>query len=186
MLYRRGNQLRSDGISTSRLTESTLFFTLVLGGAMLVSGCEMLGENHRFCPGITPPAISVEVRNAVTNAPEAKNTRGRLIEGSYVDSITVDQSTKYQGESVPLVLEGAKGRPGTYTVLIEKKGFRSWSRSGVEVGKDECGVNTRRLEAELKPTDRSSEEISQQLLPRHNPRFSGRGAARLPTANNTY
>ena len=128
----------------------------------------MLGENHRFCPGITPPAISVEVRNAVTNAPEAQNARGRLIEGSYVDSMKVDQSTTYQGESVPLVLEGAKGRPGTYTVLIEKRGFRSWSRSGVEVGKDECGVNTRRLEAELEPIDRSSEEISQQLLPRHN------------------
>ena len=128
---------------------------------MLVSGCEMLGENHRVCPGITPPAISVEVRNAVTNAPEAQNARGRLIEGSYVDSMIVDQSTKYQGESVPLVLEGAKGRSGTYTVLIEKRGFRSWSRSGVEVGKDECGVNTCRLEAKLEPVDHGSEETSQ-------------------------
>ena len=53
-------------------------------------------------------------------------------------------------------------------MLIEKRGFRSWGRSGVEVGKDECGVNTRRLEAELEPIDRSSEEISQQLPPRHN------------------
>ena len=70
----------------ARSTEYTLLLTFVLGGAMLVSGCEMLGENHRVCPGITPPAISVEVRNAVTNAPEAQNARGRLIEGSYVDS----------------------------------------------------------------------------------------------------
>jgi hypothetical protein len=107
----------------ARPTKYTLFFALVLGGAMLVSGCEMFGENYRLCPGITPPAISVEVRNAATNAPEAKNTRGRLIEGSYVDSMTVNQSTKYQGESVPLVLEGAKGRPGTYNSADREEGI---------------------------------------------------------------
>lgn len=92
----------------------------------------------------------VEVRNAVTDDPEAENATGVLIDGEYTDSLQVDEET---GEGIPLSLAGGLGRAGTYTVRVEKPGFQTWTREDVDVDDGECGPETERLTARLEPTE---------------------------------
>ena len=119
----------------------------VLCGTLLFTGCDALVDS-KVCPASVEPAVVVEVRNAVTGVPEAKNADGRLIDGSYNDSMRVPSGNS---EGVPTALAGADERAGTYTVLVEKQNFESWSQSGIEVSEGECGVKTERVTAELRP-----------------------------------
>lgn len=119
----------------------------VLCGMLLLIGCEAV-VGGKVCPASIDPAVVVEVRNAVSGAPEAKNARGRLIDGSYSDSMRV---ASLNSEGLPIALEGADERAGTYAVLIEKQGFESWSQSGIDASEGECGVKTEQLTAVLSP-----------------------------------
>lgn len=124
---------------------------VVLVSAIVLPACALLGDDpdeQIACPAVVAPAVVVEVRNATTGDPEAGDAEGRLIDGDFNESMRVGASNS---EGIPVTLEGAYERPGTYTVLIEKEGFESWSRSGVQAEEDECGVVTERITAELAP-----------------------------------
>jgi hypothetical protein len=93
--------------------------------------------------------VVVEVRNSATGDPEAGNAMGVLIDGSYTDSLRAKEMT----EEGLLSLAGGAERTGTYTIRIEKQGFETWTREGVDVDEGTCGPKTERLNAHLKPAD---------------------------------
>jgi hypothetical protein len=112
---------------------------------LLLVGCDV---GTPICPAVVEPAVIVEVRNAVTNAPEADRVDGVLVDGTYTDSLRVQEETD---DGLPVALAGGYGRAGTYTVRIEAPGVQTWTRE-VTVDDGECGPNTKRLQATLEPT----------------------------------
>lgn len=119
--------------------------------AFTLTACDSMGDEPVDCPAVLTFAIEVEMRNAETGAPEAENATGRVLDDTYVDTMRVAQRVEYQGEQVALSLAGAEERPGTYDVVIEKQGFETWTRTGIEPDVGECGVQTETLNAELTP-----------------------------------
>lgn len=103
-----------------------------------------------LCPAIISPAVVVEIRDAGSGLPIAQATHGVVRDQAYVDSlmpygrISTDPSTL-------LSLQGALGRPGEYTVEVERTGYISWTVSGVRVTNGECGPITVVLHANLVP-----------------------------------
>ena len=114
---------------------------------LLLAGCDF---GNPICPTVADPAVIVEVRNAVTEAPEAENAEGVLIDGNYIDSLRIKEETD---EGIPVALAGGFERAGTYTVRIDKPGFQTWTREGVDVDEGECGPETERLNARIEPTE---------------------------------
>lgn len=114
--------------------------------AILFAACEFVTP---ICPASAEPAIIVEVRNAATGVPEARGVDGTLREESYTDSLRVVEETE---AGTPSALAGGFERGGTYTIRLQKDGFETWTRDGVHVEEGECGPDTRRIRAELKPT----------------------------------
>lgn len=124
-----------------------VFLFLAAFTFLLLAGCDF---GNPICDAAVEPAVIVEVRNAVTDDPEAENATGVLIDGEYTDSLQVDEET---GEGIPLSLAGGLGRAGTYTVRVEKPGLQTWTREDVDVDDGECGPETERLTARLEPTE---------------------------------
>lgn len=120
---------------------------LTVGASLLLLvGCDF---GNPICPAVVEPAVVVEVRNAETDAPEAQNAEGILTNGSSVDTMHVTTETP---NGIPLALAGM-GRAGTYTILIEMTGFKTWAREGVHVEEGTCGPETETLTARLEPTE---------------------------------
>jgi hypothetical protein len=117
--------------------------------ALLTPGCGRLAGYG--CAAIVNPAIEVTVRDAVTGEPAADGATGTVRAGSLVAPLQVGATTAPvppATEGIPLSLQ-VFGTEGTYTVQIEKAGFVPWERRGVRVRRDECGVITTRLDANL-------------------------------------
>lgn len=124
-----------------------VFTLLAVCTCLLLAGCDF---GNPICPAVVEPAVIVEVRNAVTDDPEAENADGMLIDGEYTDSLRVTEETD---DGIPVALAGGFGRAGTYTVRVEKPGFRTWMREDVDVDEGECGSETERLTARIQPAE---------------------------------
>ena len=117
------------------------FPTLLILSTTLASGaCQLPGTVA--CTADARAAISVDVRDSVTNAAVGRGSSIIARDGPYAD--TVDITTLFDG---PYGL--AYERPGMYTVTVEQQGYRTWSRSGVRVTKDECHVRGVSITARL-------------------------------------
>ena len=88
------------------------------------------------------PGITVEPVDATTGQSVSQHTTVIAMAGSYADTATVHTT------GVPSI-SAAYERPGTYAVIVRHPDYREWQRSGVLVTKDECHVQTVRLQAEL-------------------------------------
>ena len=101
------------------------------------------------CLPVERLAVEVEVRDAQTEELRADSARGVAQDGTYTDSLLI---VRYLGEDmVPAALGGALGRPGTYTLRIERTGYQLWDTAGVRVLADECGPVTVHVLARLVP-----------------------------------
>ena len=115
---------------------------LIVAGAALSPGCNSLTGN--VCTDEARAAISVEALDSITNAPVGADARIIASDGAFADTvITVED---FDG---PYGL--AHERAGSYTVTVEQEGYAPWSRSDVQVTRDECHVRTVRLTALLQP-----------------------------------
>ena len=94
------------------------------------------------CSAEAKPAIVVEVRDSLTNAAAGNGARVIARDGAFAD--TAGTFAPLEGP-VLLALE----REGTYTVTVEREGYRLWTRTGVRVTADECHVRTVSLTARL-------------------------------------
>ena len=97
----------------------------------------------QICTTEARPAVSVDVRDSTTGAPAVRNAIIVASLGAFADTAS---SSIFDG---PYGL--AHERPGTYTVTVQKQGYRQWSLSGVRVTKGECHVRTASLVARLQP-----------------------------------
>lgn len=119
-------------------------FCLLLVAAL--AGCD--GPTYPIsCPDRGPgPAIRVIVLHADTNEP-IDDALAIAEDGAFVDSAR--SGVHYDGQPRPAAL--ATERPGTYEVTVEKEGFSTWKRSGVEITEGLCGAKPVALIAGLVP-----------------------------------
>ena len=99
------------------------------------------------CAEVFIAGLIVEVRDAATGEPAAFNARGEIRDLGYLEVLRLDLS----GGQVPetaLRLIGAWERPGVYSVVVRKDGYRDWSSEAV-VDQGECNVRTVTLQAAL-------------------------------------
>ena len=93
------------------------------------------------CPDIIRPMILIQVQDPATGLPAAEGAGGSISEGAFTSPLV-----RY-GED--RLAPQATGRPGTYTVVVQKPGYQDWTRTGVQVREAECGTETVYLEAFL-------------------------------------
>lgn len=100
---------------------------------VILSGCKA----PTVCVSLPQYAVTAEIRDSTSGAPAAFGARVSIRDGSFVDSTLIlnGDSTK----ALHVSLGGA--RPGTYTLRVEKNGYRTWSRAGLVASETECGVS---------------------------------------------
>lgn len=114
---------------------------LLLVSTLASSACNLVPG---ACTFQALPAVSVDVRDSVTNAVAGRGASIIAHDGVFAD--TAEFVSAYDG---PYGL--AHERVGTYTVTVEQQGYRPWSRTGVRVTRDECHVRTVSITARLQP-----------------------------------
>lgn len=112
---------------------------LVLGLAA-ASACS--SPTSIVCTAEARPALLVHVRDSVTNAPAGQGARIIARTGTFAD--TAGPVESYAG---PYGV--APERAGTYTLTVEKQGYATWTRSGIQVTADVCHVRTVEVTARL-------------------------------------
>ncbi len=130
------------------------WFVLMAGlsMALLGGGC---GGSYG-CAGVVLPAVEVYVFDARTGAPAAEGATATVRDGDFVETLQVHVTSYPEPpnmQGVPLSFAGAYGRPGVYTVRVEKAGYQPWEVTRVRVRNDRCGVLGARLEARLQPIE---------------------------------
>jgi hypothetical protein len=117
--------------------------------ALMLSTAACGDSSGPVCLPVERLAVEVEVRDAQTGALRADSARGVAQDGTFTDSLLI---VRYEGaDIVPAALGGAYGRPGTYTLRIERPGYQLWDTAGLRVIADECGPITVHLLARLSP-----------------------------------
>lgn len=101
------------------------------------------GDSPTLCPDEVRPMMLIQVQDASTGQSGSEGAGGSITEGSFTSPLV-----RYDADRLaPL----ATGRPGTYTVVVQKPGFQTWTRTGIQVDADACGTETVHLEAFLVP-----------------------------------
>jgi hypothetical protein len=93
------------------------------------------------CTSIEQPAISLEIRDSVSNEIVSLGATAVLRDGAYVDSATF---------TVNLVAALGFDRAGVYLLTVRKPEYVDWTRSGILVEEDECGPRTVSVVARLR------------------------------------
>ncbi len=102
----------------------------VLTALPWASACQ---SDQMVCPNWFPSPIIVEVREALTGAPAAVGASGEIRSGSFASPLAL------QGPNEALELYSS-GPAATYVVVVRKPGYHDWTRSGVYVQGNSCGV----------------------------------------------
>lgn len=119
--------------------------TLALAGA--ASGCCCGIEQPVVCGTSLGYGITVVVRDSVTGQAAAQGALAVARDGTYADTLRIIEGAS----GPPLMLGGVRSRTGTYTVRIEKPGYRPWDARDVNVYSGECGIQTTARTANLAP-----------------------------------
>lgn len=135
------------------LIRSRIFVLLFISTTVAIGFSSCTSDDSILCTCEYVPGISVKVLDASTGLPATCNAIGWVVQGSYMvemnnyDDCTLPDSLKYPW------MNGAWERPGVYTVIIQKEGYRLWARSNIVVTENDCHVNTIELKALLKRED---------------------------------
>jgi len=110
-----------------------------------IPGCSLI-FSPEMCSANVAPGLSVAVQDSASGAMIASGTQLIARDGAYVESSSVPANHPELDSST---LQAAGERGGTYSVTVQKPGYRDWTRSNVRVTKGECHVNTVSLTALL-------------------------------------
>ncbi len=113
---------------------------LALPIAAAAVGCDLLTPPVS-CTDEARAGIAVEVRDSVSSAPTGVGGRVIATEGGWADTTLTMAGIAIYGV--------AYERHGTYTVSVDQAGYRTWTRAGVVVTKDQCHVRTVSILARL-------------------------------------
>ncbi|MES2177119.1 MAG: carboxypeptidase-like regulatory domain-containing protein [Gemmatimonadota bacterium] len=110
----------------------------------LLAGCDAykFTDGSQVCTTEARAGITISVRDSVTDALAGRGSRIIATSGSYADTARFSGN---QDGPFALVYE----RAGTYVVTVEQTGYKTWTKSGVEVTKAVCHVNGVDLVARL-------------------------------------
>ena len=122
---------------------------------LTTTGLFLLAAATGGCSSFTPiacttdyrPGLTIEVRDARTNAPIAAASTIVIRDGDYVETL----SNPVGGGGTDLSKSGAYERAGTYSVQVSRAGYASQTFSGIVVTRDECHVIGRVIAAALAP-----------------------------------
>jgi len=115
---------------------------------LLAAAC---GDDDVACSPLLPEAIAVDVREAGTNLPLARGSRGAAQIGEQIDSLMLDGISELPDSA----LVGGSSQ-GVYEVRLEHEGYAPWSQDNVRTrlsGSPCPGWETQVLTAELEPID---------------------------------
>jgi hypothetical protein len=115
---------------------------------LLAPACRSPFSRDYNCTADVRPAIEVEIRDAATGSPLAQAASGVVRDGAFTDSLSPARSLSSDPSSL-LSLSAAGERPGTYSVEVQRSGYRTWTATNVSVGRNACHVETRLLRADL-------------------------------------
>lgn len=117
--------------------------SIVFAAAAAASACDG-DRNPVVCTDQSVAGLAVSVQDSASGMLAGRGARIIATDGAFAD--TARATTAYDG---PYAL--ARERSGTYTVTVEQQGYRTWSRSGVSVSRDQCHVRTTAVGARLQP-----------------------------------
>jgi len=120
-------------------------FVAVVFGVLAAALCSCDENDVGVCPAVINPGVEVEVRDALTGLPAASGAAGIVFDDSFSDSLRI---SGYAGDDA-LRMAAAWGRSGSYSVVIQKPGYRVWTDSHVVAARGRCGVITARIKARL-------------------------------------
>ena len=101
--------------------------------SLLAVGCSR-PPTKAECEARSVFAIQAIVRDKETSHSAVPGATIIVRDGSYVDSRTAPQLNIKDVPAKALYLFGALERPGTYSVVIRKAGYKEWRQDGVVVG----------------------------------------------------
>ena len=111
--------------------------------ALAIGGCGA-SEPLTCDPPIPPYALYVNVRDSASGRPLAVGTSGTADAPGIHDTLTT-----MPGDS--LTLYSAHNAPGTYQVVLQRAGYRTWAAAGVSVVWGKCGGGNVAVSARLQP-----------------------------------
>lgn len=109
-------------------------------------GCSTIGAPDRACTAIAVAGVQAVVRDSASGVRAASGARLVVRDGTYADSTSVPAN---RPDLDQFALAAAYERAGTYSVTVQKAGYRTWARDGVRVTKGECHVITAVLDVLL-------------------------------------
>ena len=113
--------------------------------AAVTSGCSSF--TPIACTTDYRPGLTIEVRDAKTNAPIATAALIIIRDGDYTETLGIP----VEGGPISLSKSGAYERAGTYSVQVSQGGYASQTFSGIVVTRDQCHVIGRVIAAALTP-----------------------------------
>ena len=99
-----------------------------------------------ICTMEPKPAIALSVIDSVDRHPVIGYTATVIRTDGYTETVTTSDSNHQL-----FAVEGTDPMDGTYDVKVTKPGYHDWHAGDVVAGRDDCGVQEVRLEAELVP-----------------------------------
>ncbi len=119
-----------------------------MAGAVALFGTGACGSNPIYCLQDSPrPAMRVTLYDRTADTIIVGGVRGEVRDGGFRDSLYV---LARNADWEPTGYGAANGRPGTYTLVVERDGFRSAERRGIVVpDRGACGVYTAQVRVDM-------------------------------------
>ena len=107
-----------------------------------VAGCGGT-DPQAICAGESKPAITVAVRDSITNQPIPGFFPVIATDGAFVDTTAIYRNCRASGTCASEIVYSfftlAYDRAGLYRVDVQADGYKPWSRLGIRVDHDQCG-----------------------------------------------
>ena len=106
--------------------------------ACLSLAASCIGLLESACTAELRSVIQLDVLDSVTRAPAAAGATV-LLRGPFTDSLVVPDTMT---SSMAQVWFEDRVKPGTYSLLIRKSGYRDWNQTGIHVEANSCHTTT--------------------------------------------
>ena len=119
---------------------------------VITGGCGTL-TGDKVCLALPRPAIQVDIRDSISNAPVAHRASLIVQNGAVYDSVYRD-ATALGADTLQfsVITSSSSGQAGTYEIRVRRVNYRLWQRSGVRVGGDRCGADVVNVSVRLQPS----------------------------------
>ena len=107
----------------------------------LAAGCRLYDN----CPQSSREALDITIVDSISGLPMANGSTVTISDGSSQQTIAIPATP------LTTTIASASDRPGTYNIVVQRAGYRDWTRNGVQVQSDGCLPVTVAVTARLMP-----------------------------------